>query len=198
MLARLGDGSKEAEGMRSLDLRPGSRAGKHHRNVTALPGDGRESAPTLMVVPQNRAVPGGDDHEDHGMRGGTHRGPNRAGGTWQPWSPRRRYARHLTGIDQVYAVMGGFHLGGPLFEPLIPRVCAALELLWPALIVPAHCTGWSAQRPRRAVPGRVHPEYRRHPVPALDHGHGRRIAEVVHPELAEPRLPAQYLQPQPE
>jgi 7,8-dihydropterin-6-yl-methyl-4-(beta-D-ribofuranosyl)aminobenzene 5'-phosphate synthase len=57
-----------------------------------------------------------------------------------------RYARRLTGIDQVYAVMGGFHLGGPLFEPLIPRVCAELELLSPAVIVPAHCTGWSAQR----------------------------------------------------
>ncbi len=42
--------------------------------------------------------------------------------------------------------MGGFHLGGPLFEPLIPRVCAELEQLWPAVIVPAHCTGWAAQR----------------------------------------------------
>ena len=36
------------------------------------------------------------------------------------------YARRLTGTGQVYAVMGGFHLGGPLFEPLIPRVCAAV------------------------------------------------------------------------
>src|SRR5215472_15260349 len=57
-----------------------------------------------------------------------------------------RYARRLTGVDAVYAVMGGFHLGGPLFEPLIPRVCAELEQLTPAVIVPAHCTGWAAQR----------------------------------------------------
>jgi 7,8-dihydropterin-6-yl-methyl-4-(beta-D-ribofuranosyl)aminobenzene 5'-phosphate synthase len=57
-----------------------------------------------------------------------------------------RYARRLTGISQVYAVMGGFHLGGPLFEPLIPRVCAELERLSPAVLVPAHCTGFAAQR----------------------------------------------------
>lgn len=57
-----------------------------------------------------------------------------------------RYARRLTGIDEVYAVLGGFHLGGPLFEPLIPRVCDELAILSPAVIVPAHCTGWAAQR----------------------------------------------------
>jgi 7,8-dihydropterin-6-yl-methyl-4-(beta-D-ribofuranosyl)aminobenzene 5'-phosphate synthase len=39
----------------------------------------------------------------------------------------------------------GFHLRGPLFEPLIPRVCAELERLSPAVLVPAHCTGWAAQ-----------------------------------------------------
>ena len=57
-----------------------------------------------------------------------------------------RYARRLTGVSQVHAVLGGFHLGGPLFEPLIPRVCAELERLSPAVLVPAHCTGWAAQR----------------------------------------------------
>jgi len=57
-----------------------------------------------------------------------------------------RYARRLTGVENVYAVLGGFHLGGPLFEPLIPRVCDELEKLSPAVIVPAHCTGWAGQR----------------------------------------------------
>lgn len=57
-----------------------------------------------------------------------------------------RYAKRLTGIEKVHAVMGGFHLGGPLFEPLIPRVCAELETVEPDVIVPAHCTGWAAQR----------------------------------------------------
>jgi len=42
--------------------------------------------------------------------------------------------------------MGGFHLGGPLFEPLIPRVVAELAQLSPSVIVPGHCTGWAAQR----------------------------------------------------
>ena len=55
-------------------------------------------------------------------------------------------ARRLTGVSQVHAVLGGFHLGGPVFEPLIPQVCAELERLSPAVIVPAHCTGWAAQR----------------------------------------------------
>jgi 7,8-dihydropterin-6-yl-methyl-4-(beta-D-ribofuranosyl)aminobenzene 5'-phosphate synthase len=36
----------------------------------------------------------------------------------------------------VYAVTGGFHLGGPLFEPLIPHVCAELGKLSPGVIVP--------------------------------------------------------------
>jgi 7,8-dihydropterin-6-yl-methyl-4-(beta-D-ribofuranosyl)aminobenzene 5'-phosphate synthase len=41
--------------------------------------------------------------------------------------------------------MGGFHLNGPLFEPLIPRVLDDLEAMGPQVLVPAHCTGWRAQ-----------------------------------------------------
>ena len=55
-----------------------------------------------------------------------------------------RHAQKLTGIQKVYAVIGGFHLTGALFEPLIPPTVAALKELNPALIVPAHCTGWKA------------------------------------------------------
>lgn len=55
-----------------------------------------------------------------------------------------RYARKLTGVEPVYAVMGGFHLNGPLFEPLIPATCQALAEVAPQVIVPAHCTGWRA------------------------------------------------------
>lgn len=57
-----------------------------------------------------------------------------------------RYARHLTGVDRVHAVIGGFHLGGPLFEPVIPATVAALTDLAPDVVVPAHCTGWRAQQ----------------------------------------------------
>lgn len=55
-----------------------------------------------------------------------------------------RYAQDLTGIQKVYAVIGGLHLTGALFERIIPPTVAALKALNPALIVPAHCTGWKA------------------------------------------------------
>jgi 7,8-dihydropterin-6-yl-methyl-4-(beta-D-ribofuranosyl)aminobenzene 5'-phosphate synthase len=55
-----------------------------------------------------------------------------------------RYARKLTGVERVYAVIGGFHLNGPLFEPIIPATCQALAEMAPAVIVPTHCTGWRA------------------------------------------------------
>ncbi len=40
-----------------------------------------------------------------------------------------RYAQRLTGGQPLYALLGGFHLGGPLFEPLIPRVLDDLAAL---------------------------------------------------------------------
>ena len=55
-----------------------------------------------------------------------------------------RHAQQLTGVQKVYAVIGGFHLTGALFERSIPPTVAALKELRPAVIVPAHCTGWKA------------------------------------------------------
>ena len=55
------------------------------------------------------------------------------------------YARRLTGSQPLYALLGGFHLNGPLFEPLIPRVLDDLAAMNPGVLVPAHCTGWRAQ-----------------------------------------------------
>jgi 7,8-dihydropterin-6-yl-methyl-4-(beta-D-ribofuranosyl)aminobenzene 5'-phosphate synthase len=55
-----------------------------------------------------------------------------------------RQAQELTGVQKVHAVIGGFHLSGPLFEPIIPPTVAALKELNPELVVPAHCTGWKA------------------------------------------------------
>lgn len=55
-----------------------------------------------------------------------------------------RYARALTGVERVYAVVGGFHLTGALFEPIIGATVQALGELAPQVIVPAHCTGWRA------------------------------------------------------
>jgi 7,8-dihydropterin-6-yl-methyl-4-(beta-D-ribofuranosyl)aminobenzene 5'-phosphate synthase len=56
-----------------------------------------------------------------------------------------RYAGLLTGGQPIYALLGGFHLNGPMFEPLIPRVLDDLAAMTPGVLVPAHCTGWRAQ-----------------------------------------------------
>ena len=55
-----------------------------------------------------------------------------------------RYARRLTGNDEVAAIVGGFHLSGPMFERIIEPTVDALAELSPSLLVPAHCTGWRA------------------------------------------------------
>lgn len=54
------------------------------------------------------------------------------------------HAIDVTGVKQVHAVMGGFHLSGPLFEPIIDRTTEALKKLNPAYIIPTHCTGRKA------------------------------------------------------
>jgi 7,8-dihydropterin-6-yl-methyl-4-(beta-D-ribofuranosyl)aminobenzene 5'-phosphate synthase len=60
----------------------------------------------------------------------------------------------LTGVDRLLAVIGGFHLSGPAFEPIIAPTVAALTELAPKLIVPGHCTGWRAQHTlAAALPG---------------------------------------------
>jgi 7,8-dihydropterin-6-yl-methyl-4-(beta-D-ribofuranosyl)aminobenzene 5'-phosphate synthase len=56
-----------------------------------------------------------------------------------------RYAMRLTGTERLSGLFGGFHLGGPAFEPVIEPTVAALRDLAPDVIVPAHCTGWKAQ-----------------------------------------------------
>jgi 7,8-dihydropterin-6-yl-methyl-4-(beta-D-ribofuranosyl)aminobenzene 5'-phosphate synthase len=53
-------------------------------------------------------------------------------------------AQQLTGVKEIAAVMGGFHLSGPFFEPSIEPTVATLKELHPGMIVPAHCTGWKA------------------------------------------------------
>ena len=54
------------------------------------------------------------------------------------------YSRKLTGVEKVYAVLGGFHLTGPVFEPIIGDTIDAFKALAPEVIVPMHCTGWTA------------------------------------------------------
>lgn len=55
-----------------------------------------------------------------------------------------RHAQRLTGIQHVHAFVGGLHLTGGLFEPIIPRTIEELAEIGPDVVVPGHCTGWKA------------------------------------------------------
>lgn len=54
------------------------------------------------------------------------------------------YAQQITGIDSIFAVIGGFHLAGKDCESRINQTVEELKLLDPKLVVPCHCTGWRA------------------------------------------------------
>lgn len=54
------------------------------------------------------------------------------------------YVQKVTGETRLHAVIGGFHLGGPVFEKLITPTVDALTALEPDYLVPSHCTGWRA------------------------------------------------------
>jgi 7,8-dihydropterin-6-yl-methyl-4-(beta-D-ribofuranosyl)aminobenzene 5'-phosphate synthase len=56
-----------------------------------------------------------------------------------------RYAQRLTAVPTLHALLGGLHLSGPAFEPVISPTISALTEMAPALVVPGHCTGWRAQ-----------------------------------------------------
>ncbi|MFD2090147.1 MBL fold metallo-hydrolase [Blastococcus deserti] len=56
-----------------------------------------------------------------------------------------RHAMRLTGVDRLHALVGGLHLSGPAFDPVIPPTVRALTELRPDLLVAGHCTGWRAQ-----------------------------------------------------
>jgi len=54
------------------------------------------------------------------------------------------YAQKLTGIEKVHTILGGFHLSGPHFEPIIEQTIGELKRFNPEVLVPMHCTGWTA------------------------------------------------------
>jgi len=54
------------------------------------------------------------------------------------------YARKITGIDRVHAVMGGFHLTGPFFKRIIAKTIEELKKIDPDYVIPCHCTGREA------------------------------------------------------
>lgn len=65
------------------------------------------------------------------------------------------YAKKITGIEKVHAVMGGFHLTGPAFAPIIRPTVDAMKRIDPDYVVPMHCTGWDAiNRFAEEMPGK--------------------------------------------
>lgn len=55
-----------------------------------------------------------------------------------------KYAQKVTGAPKVHAVLGGFHLTGPMLEPIIGPTIGEMKKIGPDYIVPTHCTGWKA------------------------------------------------------
>ena len=55
-----------------------------------------------------------------------------------------RNAQRLTGEERVAGFIGGFHLTGGLFEPIIPKTISDFAAIGVERLVPAHCTGWRA------------------------------------------------------
>ena len=54
------------------------------------------------------------------------------------------YAKRITGIENVYAILGGFHLSGKIYEDIIDPTLRELVRFKPRFIIPCHCTGWKA------------------------------------------------------
>lgn len=56
------------------------------------------------------------------------------------------YAKKLTGIEKIYAILGGFHLPADngIYEEAIEPTLKELEKANPDYIIPCHCTGWKA------------------------------------------------------
>lgn len=56
------------------------------------------------------------------------------------------YAKDLTGVDKIYAIIGGFHLpaDGGIYEEAIDPTIEEIQKADPEYIIPCHCTGWKA------------------------------------------------------
>jgi len=75
-----------------------------------------------------------------------------------------KYAQKISGIDRVFAIIGGFHLARST-EDEIQVTIDAIKALKPKILVPCHCTGFQAmcmfaqQIPNAFLPGVVGATY---------------------------------------
>jgi len=64
-----------------------------------------------------------------------------------------RNAQRLTGVERVAGFIGGLHLTGGIFEPIIAPTVDAFVAAGIGRLLPAHCTGWKAvHQLARALP----------------------------------------------
>jgi len=56
------------------------------------------------------------------------------------------YAKDLTGVDKIHAIIGGFHLpaDGGIYEEAMDPTIEEIQNADPEYIIPCHCTGWKA------------------------------------------------------
>ena len=55
------------------------------------------------------------------------------------------YGQEISGVERVWAVLGGFHLG-PAEAWALERTIEEMKRLEPQLVMPSHCTGFEATR----------------------------------------------------
>ena len=55
-----------------------------------------------------------------------------------------KHVQKVARTSKVHAVLGGFHLTGGIFEPIIGPTIEETKKIGPDLVVPMHCTGWKA------------------------------------------------------
>jgi 7,8-dihydropterin-6-yl-methyl-4-(beta-D-ribofuranosyl)aminobenzene 5'-phosphate synthase len=64
-----------------------------------------------------------------------------------------RNAQRLTGVERVAGFIGGLHLTGGIFEPIIAPTVDVFAAAGIGCLLPAHCTGWKAvHQLARALP----------------------------------------------
>jgi 7,8-dihydropterin-6-yl-methyl-4-(beta-D-ribofuranosyl)aminobenzene 5'-phosphate synthase len=55
-----------------------------------------------------------------------------------------KHCQAIAQTSKVHAVLGGFHLTGPIFEPIIGPTIEEMKKIGPDFVIPMHCTGWQA------------------------------------------------------
>ena len=55
-----------------------------------------------------------------------------------------KHCQAIAQTNKVHTVLGGFHLTGQIFEPIIGPTIDEMKNIGPDFVMPMHCTGWQA------------------------------------------------------